>query len=45
MSIRVGLDVGSDTVKAVVIRDDDSIETLDILRVQGQPLRRVKEAL
>ncbi len=45
MSTRVGLDVGSDTVKAVVIHDDDSIETLDILRVQGQPIRRVKETL
>ncbi|MCX8053753.1 MAG: acyl-CoA dehydratase activase, partial [Armatimonadetes bacterium] len=45
MSVRIGLDVGSDTVKAVVIHDDDSIETLDILRVQGQPLRRVKEVL
>ncbi len=45
MSIRVGLDIGSDTVKAVVVRDDDTIEALDILRVQGQPLRRVKELL
>jgi len=45
MSFRLGLDIGSDTVKAVVIRDDDTIETLDIRRVLGQPLRRVKEMM
>lgn len=45
MAYRVGLDVGSDTVKTVIIGDDDSIQPLSILRVQGQPVRRVKEAL
>ncbi len=45
MAVRVGLDVGSDTVKTVIIRDDDTIESLGALRVQGQPVRRVKEAL
>lgn len=45
MTVRVGLDVGSDTVKTVIIGDDDAIESLGVLRVQGQPVRRVKEAL
>ncbi|MDH7601002.1 MAG: acyl-CoA dehydratase activase [Armatimonadota bacterium] len=45
MSIRLGLDIGSETIKAVLIREDQSIECLDILRVLGQPLRRVKETL
>lgn len=45
MSIRLGLDIGSETVKSVLIREDQSIEVLDILRVLGQPLRRVKEII
>lgn len=45
MTVRVGLDVGSDTVKTVILRDDEAVESLDIVRVQGQPIRRVKEVL
>lgn len=45
MTIRIGFDVGSDTVKTVILKDDGSIETLGILSIQGQPMRRVKEAL
>jgi len=45
MAIRIGFDVGSDTVKAVVLHENGSIETLDIIRVQGQPMLRVKEML
>lgn len=45
MAIRVGFDVGSDTVKTVVLHEDGTIHTLEILRVQGQPVRRVMEAL
>jgi len=45
MVVRIGIDVGSDTVKAVVVTDDDCIREIGILKVQGQPIRRVKEAL
>jgi predicted CoA-substrate-specific enzyme activase len=43
MSIRLGLDIGSETVKAVLIHEDQSLECLEILRVLGKPLSRVKE--
>lgn len=43
--MRIGFDVGSDTIKAVVLLDDDSIEVLDILPIRGQPILRVKEML
>ncbi len=45
MSLRVGLDVGSDTVKTVIIHPDNTIQTLAIAKALGQPLLRVKEAL
>ncbi|MHB9036166.1 MAG: acyl-CoA dehydratase activase [Armatimonadota bacterium] len=45
MSIRIGFDVGSDTVKTIIIRGDDAIESLEIVRIQGQPICRVKEIL
>ncbi len=45
MALRIGMDIGSDTVKTVIIRDGGSIEELPILQIQGQPLRRAKEAL
>jgi len=45
MTIRIGIDVGSDTIKMVVMRDGDSVEEMPILRVQAQPLRRVREGL
>jgi len=43
--MRIGFDVGSDTIKAVVLLDDDSVEVLDILPIKGQPILRVKEML
>lgn len=39
------MDIGSDTVKTVIVREDDSVQELPILQIQGQPLRRAKEAL
>ncbi|MCE5198393.1 MAG: acyl-CoA dehydratase activase [Armatimonadota bacterium] len=45
MSARIGFDVGSDTVKTIIIRDDERIEPLDIVRIQGQPIQRIKEIL
>ncbi len=45
MAMRLGLDIGSDTIKAVVLREDCSIEPLGILRIHGQPIRRAKEML
>ncbi|MDO8586006.1 MAG: acyl-CoA dehydratase activase [Armatimonadota bacterium] len=45
MAVRVGIDVGSDTVKTVIVGSDGSLRTLPILAVRGQPLQRAKEAL
>jgi len=45
MALRIGFDVGSDTVKTVVLRDDGGIEELGVVQVLGQPIRRVKEGL
>lgn len=45
MAMRIGLDIGSDTLKAVVLRGEHSIQELPIMSVQGQPMRRAKEAL
>jgi len=45
MALRIGFDVGSDTVKTVALRDDGGIEELGVAQVQGQPIRRVKEGL
>ncbi|MGQ9524150.1 MAG: acyl-CoA dehydratase activase [Armatimonadota bacterium] len=45
MAIRIGIDIGSDTIKTVVLDENQNIRTLPILSAQGQPLRRVKEAL
>jgi predicted CoA-substrate-specific enzyme activase len=39
------MDIGSDTIKTVIINNAESIRELPILQVQGQPLRRAKEAL
>ncbi|MBD3174419.1 MAG: hypothetical protein GF320_04515, partial [Armatimonadia bacterium] len=43
--MRVGLDIGSDTVKAVMLDDDGNITELPVLRIQGQPLARVRDQL
>lgn len=45
MSVRIGFDIGSDTIKAVVIFDNDAIEPLGILPIKGQPILRVREVL
>lgn len=45
MPIRIGFDIGSDTVKAVVILDDGSVESQGIAPIKGQPMLRVKEML
>ncbi len=47
MALRIGMDIGSDTVKTVVVCGTDSIQVkeLPILQIQGQPLRRAKDAL
>jgi len=45
VALRIGMDIGSDTVKTVIVHDDNSVEELTILPVQGQPLRGAKEAL
>ncbi len=45
MPDRIGFDIGSDTVKAVVVLDDGSVEPLGIVPIKGQPMLRVKEML
>jgi len=42
---RIGFDVGSDTVKAVVVLDDGSVEPQGIVPIKGRPMLRVKEML
>ena len=41
--VRVGLDIGSDTVKAVVFLPDGSLQRFPIRRVHARPLTRAKE--
>ena len=43
--MRIGMDIGADTIKTVIVRNDGSVEELPILSVQGQPLKRVEEAI
>lgn len=45
MSIRVGFDVGSDTIKTAIIKDGGLIEVLEIVSVQGQPMQKTVEIL
>lgn len=45
MALRLGLDIGSGSIKAVIIREDNEIETLAVVGIQGQPIRRAKEVL
>ncbi|MBI2843322.1 MAG: hypothetical protein HYX78_07975 [Armatimonadetes bacterium] len=45
MALRIGMDIGSDTIKTVVIGGDESIRELPIIPVHGQPIKRAKEAL
>ncbi|MFB3883240.1 MAG: acyl-CoA dehydratase activase, partial [Armatimonadota bacterium] len=43
-AVRLGIDIGADTVKAVLVRGD-SLEDLGLVRVQGRPFQRLKEIL
>jgi predicted CoA-substrate-specific enzyme activase len=45
MAIRIGIDIGSDTLKAVVLRGEESFREWPIISVQGQPIRRAEEVL
>lgn len=45
MPERIGFDIGSDTVKAVVVLDDGSVEPQGIVPIKGRPMLRVKEML
>ncbi len=45
MAVTIGLDVGSDTVKTVVIREDGRVDTLPVLDIKGRPIERAKEAI
>jgi predicted CoA-substrate-specific enzyme activase len=39
-AVRLGIDIGADTVKAVLVKGD-SIENLGLVRVQGKPFQRL----
>jgi predicted CoA-substrate-specific enzyme activase len=41
---RLGIDVGAETVKAVLVRDDQ-VRELGVVPVEGKPLKRVQEIL
>ncbi|MCS6830824.1 MAG: hypothetical protein NZ749_09310, partial [bacterium] len=41
--VRAGLDIGSDTVKAVLCFPDGSLQRFPIRRVHARPLSRAKE--
>ncbi|MGQ9541844.1 MAG: acyl-CoA dehydratase activase [Armatimonadota bacterium] len=43
MLIRAGVDIGSDTMKAVLLLPDGSMQRFPIRRVQARPLLRAKE--
>jgi len=45
MTIRIGIDVGADTVKAVLFTDEGKVRELFVREVKGRPLARVREAL
>ncbi|MCX6343980.1 MAG: hypothetical protein NT018_02755 [Armatimonadetes bacterium] len=45
MALRIGFDIGSDTVKTVALQSDGRIEELGVISVNGQPIRRVMEGL
>ncbi len=42
--VRLGIDIGADTVKAVLVRGDE-VEELSLALVKGKPLERVREVL
>lgn len=45
MAVKVGVDIGSATIKAVMITEDDEIIALPVENIYGQPLRNVKDLL
>lgn len=45
MPLRMGIDVGSDSVKGVLVEEGGAIVELPVLQIQGQPLARVRELL
>ena len=47
MSIRVGIDIGSETIKAVIIngKEAEEIEKIEPIRITGKPLARLKEII
>jgi len=44
MDYRIGIDIGSDTLKAVIIAEDE-IDTLSPIKIKGKPLEKLKELL
>jgi predicted CoA-substrate-specific enzyme activase len=45
MSLRIGIDVGADALKAVLLNQDGIVRELFVREVKGRPLARVREAL
>jgi predicted CoA-substrate-specific enzyme activase len=45
MSVRIGIDAGADTVKAILLNEDRKPRELFVREVKGRPLARVREAL
>ncbi len=44
-SMRIGMDVGAETLKSVLLRPDGSVEEMPQRSIGGQPLQRVIAAL
>lgn len=44
MEIRIGIDAGSDTIKSVIIREEE-IKTILPVKIKGKPMERVRELL
>ncbi len=43
--VRLGIDIGADTIKAVLIAGGGAIESIGLVRVQGKPFQRVQDIL
>jgi predicted CoA-substrate-specific enzyme activase len=44
VSYKIGIDIGSDTIKSVIIKDDE-IVPLEPIKIKGKPLEKIKELL
>ncbi|MDQ7821751.1 MAG: acyl-CoA dehydratase activase [Candidatus Eremiobacteraeota bacterium] len=44
MEYRVGIDIGSDTIKSVIV-SEEGIEPLEPLKIKGKPLEKIREIL